>query len=268
MKFCAFIKDIGLHYIDEIERYSHLVIDEPQDPEHLHQLRVYTRRCRSILKTLQRYFDQNYIESAQKQLEEITQRTNRARDLDVMIDLLQEHPIPSVMKPYLDHIVDILHKIRDEEYEKLTPFLRQIPSYLSEMKNIACKSDKEALRAIKSAIKKRKRKIEKMLFSNTQTDLHKLRIECKKLRYLYELYVLVNPKKKSSLKRLKKIQDFLGIIHDREIQCTHLRDLAARDLDIDALLALGKVIGDLEQEKEEYQARLNLKTIKDLLEDV
>ncbi|BCD59465.1 MULTISPECIES: CHAD domain-containing protein [unclassified Nitratiruptor] len=268
MKFCIFIKDILLRYTDAIERFGKLVLQEPHNREHLHQLRVYTRRSRSIIKTLKKSFDQNDVQNVQNRLKEITQRTNKARDLDVMIDLLQKHPLPSAMKPHLDQILDILHKTRDKEYEELTPFLQQIPSYLSKMQKIECKSDKDALQVIKSAIKKRKRKIEKMLFLDPQVDLHKVRIECKKLRYLYEIYVLLNPKGKSALKKLKKIQDILGLIHDREVQCTHLRDLASKQLELEALLALGKVIGDLEQEKEEYQTRFSLKKVKDLLEEI
>src|SRR5690606_3590948 len=55
-------------------------------------------------------------------------------------------------------------------------------------------------------------------------EIHELRIECKKLRYLMEFFSPVFPKDgfRSILKPLKKLQDSLGLFNDRAVQQVRL----------------------------------------------
>jgi CHAD domain-containing protein len=93
------------------------------------------------------------------------------------------------------------------------------------------------------------------------TELHELRKDAKKLRYLIESFQSVFPpeavERMSSV--LKELQDNLGTINDLDVQSAALGGFATAMLEEGAspatLLAMGVLIGHLEEQSREARAR-------------
>ncbi len=69
--------------------------------------------------------------------------------------------------------------------------------------------------------------------SETPDDqVHKLRIECKKMRHLLELFSELFPHKKSKklVRQIKKLQDNLGMFNDYAVQTEFLTSLCSSTL--------------------------------------
>jgi CHAD domain-containing protein len=86
--------------------------------------------------------------------------------------------------------------------------------------------------------------------------MHKLRIECKKLRYLFESFSSLYPKKKLAavLKRLKFFQDKLGNLNDLVVQEQMLSEYLAtmqssENYSIEIAAAIGGLITKKNQNK-------------------
>jgi CHAD domain-containing protein len=77
-----------------------------------------------------------------------------------------------------------------------------------------------------------------------EAALHRFRVRCKRLRYAIEFIEPVYPEPSVAIvRRLVRLQDVLGGIHDAEIASAHLRDLRARSprLSPDLAFAMGRV---------------------------
>jgi len=77
------------------EQYARMLAHDPgvrvgNDPEDLHQLRVATRRLRSVLKTAAPILDRAWVDEIRSELAWLTGELGPARDLDVMIPYLRE----------------------------------------------------------------------------------------------------------------------------------------------------------------------------------
>jgi CHAD domain-containing protein len=93
-------------------------------------------------------------------------------------------------------------------------------------------------------------------------SLHRLRIDCKKLRYLLEFFRgLYEPATVGRLiKALKKLQDNLGDFNDYEVQQEHLRAFGRRMLEegevrAETLMAMGRLVAELEEGQAEERRR-------------
>ncbi|MCB0316155.1 MAG: CHAD domain-containing protein, partial [Calditrichaeota bacterium] len=92
--------------------------------------------------------------------------------------------------------------------------------------------------------------------------LHRLRIDCKKLRYLLEFFNSLFPGEKMSrlIKQLKKLQNHLGRFQDICVQEEALLAFAGAmpggsdDSDRTTLLAIGCLVGMLHQQKQEVRS--------------
>jgi CHAD domain-containing protein len=109
-------------------------------------------------------------------------------------------------------------------------------------------------------IYKRYRRIVKAgqrILKNTEDEqLHALRIECKKLRYLMEFFASLFPPKKISrlIKQLKKLQNNLGDFNDLCVQEEYLLNIASEmpvtdDQSRKTLLAIGGLVETLDKRR-------------------
>lgn len=206
---------------------------DPNDPEHLHKLRTNTRRIRTLLKMFKSYLDPNFFQEARTLYKELIEYTNPIRDIDVFLIHLQSLSLPSRMSGWIDPVVQLLQKQRKGYYQELLnnldPFETQIKKLFLQCSAQATISTKKAL---KKAIKKQKKAVERTKGS----DLHRIRIAYKYLRYLYEL-----TKDRKKVRQLKRIQDLLGEYHDYEVACERILEIGEQIDEKKALMALGAV---------------------------
>jgi CHAD domain-containing protein len=96
------------------------------------------------------------------------------------------------------------------------------------------------------------------ILDNTEDGkLHRLRIECKELRYLLEFFSRLFPQKiiRGLIGQLKKLQDILGEFNDFRVEEQHLQDIAGELAEDDSrsiktAAAIGSLIKALEREKQ------------------
>jgi CHAD domain-containing protein len=117
-------------------------------------------------------------------------------------------------------------------------------------------------------------------------QLHDLRKDAKKLRYLIECFgsLFAKGPRKTFVRRLKDLQDNLGEHQDAEVHVQQLADLASelhddRSVDVRSLLAMGRLTESLEQRRQRardefhdrfraYDADETQRALDDLLDPV
>jgi len=228
-----------LKHLHSVIRQNEDGIKHDIDTEFLHDFRVAIRRTRSALSQMKAIFPKEIIRQYKQNFAYLGQLTNHSRDLDVYL-LKQDqyrNMLPDHLKVGLDPLFKALKNERKAEYKKLVEALfgttyQQMmqswqdflnspsPSLSEELKN----ADKPILAVAQKFIYKRFLKVIKIgnqIDPDTpDKELHQLRINCKKLRYLIEFFASLFPSNKIGLmiKQLKMLQDNLGDYNDFHVQ--------------------------------------------------
>ena len=246
------------------------------DTEFLHDYRVAVRRIRSILAQCKGVFPPDKLAHYKKAFRELGKRTNNLRDQDVY--LLQEKRfmsiLPEQMRDFLKPFFTDLLNRQKKELRSFTRYLRSdaYRTLMHEWEHFLrsdISSDPETTPAAKTTTvdfavltvgktwKKVIRHGRNISTVATDTELHALRIDCKKLRYLLEFYASVFPARtlQKVLKQLKTLQNNLGVFVDLSVQQTYLFDyLSSLEADTHAIsfsAAIGGLITALHHEREE-----------------
>ncbi len=214
------------------------------DVEAVHQLRVTMRRTRSVLDTLD---EGNH--KVMRSLRELGRRLGKVRDLDVQIEALRNQPGLTAYRAYL----------HEERSRRCDEALEALSGNRSAGLPGAMEALADALphkgRSLKSAarehlgrqLKQVKRRGRMISTASPITDLHALRIECKRLRYLVEMFshgdiIHLQPLRK----HLRNLQELLGELNDNAVKIESVTRYAA-SLDSPSfraeLLDLGRYIG-------------------------
>ncbi len=214
------------------------------DSEFLHDLRVAVRRTRSAITLLRGVLSPEIEGRFKEEFKYIGAITGSVRDLDVYLLNRDSYgkKLPERLRSGLDIFFDDLAERRRREQRKMVRTMRG-PRYqriLDEWESILS-SDAETVAGEKETIPiselagkiihKRFRKVlrdGKKIHADTQDEeLHRLRIECKKLRYSLEFFSsLYDPKRiQQFIRQLKMLQDNLGDFNDLSVQQHMLADL-------------------------------------------
>jgi CHAD domain-containing protein len=214
------------------------------DSEFVHQYRVNIRKTRSLISLFRKCFDHSRYRLLKTELKELGSRTNELRDLDVFLldhdyyrELLPEH-----LWPGLELLFRRIKRRRRTACRRVAAaltsdaYLEQISSLLRELEQPAQLSGKQSPQPIKALAGKKIRKQYRAIQEDGTTidaetpdaAVHELRIECKKLRYLLELFAELFPPKelKPLVKKLKQLQDNLGRFNDFSVQQEFLQQFA------------------------------------------
>ena len=217
-------------------------IQEDRDPEYLHQYRVSLRRCRSLIKLLKELlppFECNLIST---HLVTLMKPTNLLRDLDVF--LLSKRNYLSGKAKHQQAIETLFEGIaseRKQEQARVKAWLNT-PDYTatcamlrnSLMRSVTSDSlpiqySTKSFASIKILTYQQKvlSKCTKISKKSPDAAVHKVRIECKKLRYLLEYFapLYIDNNHKKNVARLKSLQDKLGDVNDSSTQLAHFIDL-------------------------------------------
>lgn len=251
-------------------------IIEDFDTEFLHDYRVGLRSIRGMLNQLKGVFPPDMERRLSRGFSDMARRTNLMRDLDVF--LLKEpefkNKLPENLHPGLEHFFGRLQAQRKREHAKLCRHLKS-SAYDAALRRIAqdlkAPGTAEALSqgedepVIDSLAKKRIgkqfskiRRLSGKLHSDTTDDsVHRLRIQCKKLRYLLEVFSpLLDPATVSGfVKNMRRLQNELGDFNDMSVQQDTLMEYANHSdpVYVDEVVALGALIGYLHCEKQQLK---------------
>jgi len=216
-------------------RYELGIIDDI-DTEFVHQYRVNIRKSRSVVSLFKKCLSAEHYQSLKSKLKALGSRTNDLRDLDVF--LLDENDyramLPENLQSGLTPIFARIKRRRTQALNKVVALL-QCDDYMGEIEQLFALLDAEPDWSIKQAQIPIKELVCKKILAQYQRicsdgkviddqtpdeAVHMLRIECKKLRYLLELFKELFAKKKISkmVKHLKGLQDNLGRFNDYSVQ--------------------------------------------------
>ncbi len=268
-----------LQFTFSVMRLNEAGIKKNIDSEFLHDYRVAIRRTHSILKQLKSVFDAGETAYYLNIFRELGKQTNELRDRDVY--LLQQatylHYLPPTLQPSLKIFFDtiaasrkMLHRqfsryLSSDSYKS---FLEEWEAYLNrptppepEQIPYAFLSTRSvAVETIKKAWKKVIRRGRLVSPETTDAELHGLRIDCKKLRYLLEFFASIFPHKTINpvIRQLKELQDNLGSFVDFAVQLRFLHEQFAL-MPADKLLAAstGGLMAILFQKQEEARLKFH-----------
>jgi CHAD domain-containing protein len=269
-----------LRFLLGVVRNNETGIKEDIDTEFLHDYRVSIRRTRSALSQLKGVFPPERINRFRADFARLGELTNPLRDLDVY--LLKEEQYKKILTAELESDLNPLFihlkGKRQNALTAVTGFLEseeyqtgmvEYENFLNEKSSVsrdAPFADKLVYDLARESIFKRYKRVMKRgnaaKKSADESELHRLRIECKKLRYLIEFFAsLFDPNDISRiLKQLRRLQNNLGDFNDVCVQMGYLLDISQEMVVSDipqarTLLAIGSLIGSLEKRKQKYKGK-------------
>jgi CHAD domain-containing protein len=242
------------------------------DPEFLHDLRVAVRRTRSVIAQGRTVLPADVAERFGAGFAWLGQVTGPARDLDVYQIEWHDYvaPLPPDERPSLEPVRAHLEQARRDAYQRLAidlgsdhavALMRAWRSWLAS--SLVGEPEPDGLRPLGDVVHERIARAQKRLLRHGRAitadspaeQLHDLRKDAKKLRYLFECFggVLDPMARKASVTRLKALQENLGEHQDAEVHVAMLRDLArhldAAGVDTDTLMATGRLVELLDRRR-------------------
>lgn len=228
----------------QLARHQEQGIIDDIDTEFVHQYRVNIRKTRSLISLFKKSFSQNRYQLYKTVLKALGNQSNSLRDLDVfLLDYdYYRNMLPENLWPGLEHLFKRIKLRRAAALKKMVNSLTE-ESYSEKIGHLLVTLQQEPeLTAKQSSIKIRSLAGKKILDQyqkicangiaiTTDTPdgpVHDLRIECKKLRYLLELFAELYSANqvKKLIKHLKALQDNLGRFNDFSVQRNFLLQLA------------------------------------------
>jgi len=253
----------------EKQRLTEQGVIKDIDTEFLHHFRVATRMIRAAIVQLKEVFPAPDVTMLKDRFGAIGRETNRLRDLDVFI--LDKHRymglLPASLRDGLLPMFDDFEQARSQEVKRIAQWLSS-KAYRLEIEELQALfqqgysaietewSEKPTIELAVNKIQHRYRKIQKAAAKITHDtpddDIHSIRIDCKKLRYLlYFFDGLFNKKQvKVAGNHLKALQDRLGIFNDLSVQGEFLENYLNEEehkagKDILLIASLGGLISSL-----------------------
>jgi CHAD domain-containing protein len=251
------------------------------DTEFLHDFRIAIRRTRSALTQLKSVFPEADVARFSEEFQWLGTRTGPVRDMDVY--LLKIPAYRAALHPgarrELEPLVRLLREKKKVEHRRLRRCLRSKRYYRlvedwreflkapdgadSNLLNARRPIREVASERIWKAFNKVLNKGGKIGRNASAKELHRLRIDCKKLRYLITFFRSLYSAEALDpiIKELKRLQDHLGGFNDLQVQREALRSFAEEMMATEVgppatLLAMGQLMGQLEgkqiQEREAF----------------
>jgi len=244
------------------------------DAEFLHEFRVAGRRARSALSQIKGVFPEPSVTWFGEEFRWLTTRTGPTRDMDVYLLKIPAYQdaLPEGVRDELVPLVSFLEKKKRQRHRRLVrsltsarytrltdswfEFLQEPKQEVTPTPNagrpIAAVARERILKAFHKILKKGA-----MIGWNTPAEaLHRLRIDCKKLRYLLSFFQSLFPPEAVDplIKELKLLQDNLGDFNDLQVQSAALRAFAQEMMTTGVgppatLMAMGQLMGQLEAEQ-------------------
>lgn len=214
-----------------------------EDIECIHRMRVASRRLRSTLPLFHACFPGKKMSAWLSKIKVVTGSLSRARDLDVQLDVLQHFLEETTQKRYQPGVRRIMIRLNQKRALQQTKVLQMLDQltewqFIDELR-AAMQQKLDVSVVIQNATtfplyylsyRSISNQLEIMLKHNEAIfdpenikELHQMRIEAKRLRYIMETFSAIYPEEfKSFIRNVKNIQEFTGNIHDCDVWCEFL----------------------------------------------
>jgi CHAD domain-containing protein len=256
-------------------------IREDIDTEFLHDYRISLRKIRSVLSLLRGIYPEEKTNELKALFARWCDVTNSLRDLDVYLLSRAQYTqmLPETLRPPLQEVFQdfgrqrrrALRKVvRDLSSTDYRASIEKVERFFSAPADLpeTDVSREPAGPLIAARIYKRYKrilKIERDLGSDTPDEvLHKVRIHCKKLRYLIEFFSELLPEGETAQieKQLRRLQTCLGVFNDCSVQQRSLlqywerkRQESGRHEDL--ALSIGGLVALLYHDQQEERNRFH-----------
>jgi CHAD domain-containing protein len=209
------------------------------DIEDVHQMRVATRRLRSVLRVARPLLEPDWEKRLRDKLGWLGRRLGEARDLDVQIDHFkaQSHEDKPHDRTQLETFISSLEKKRGKVQRRLMHHLQR-PRYVALINRLIAAVQEPAIvpndvrlpDLAGQAFKKLRQAVKRLDHSASDDKWHRVRIQTKRARYAAELSEWCSGRTaRRFIDKIKLIQDQLGDIQDAVIAETHLRQFLSRN---------------------------------------
>jgi CHAD domain-containing protein len=252
------------------------------DTEFLHDFRVAVRRTRTALSQIRGVLPQAAVDRFKKEFSWLGTVTGRTRDLDVYLLKMDDYrsSLPSSARGDLEPLETFLARHRNDallqlveafDSDRYLSLLREWREFLEASSGPDPSAPSGGLPMAVVSAREIRRVYQRVLRKGGAIDdaspastLHRLRIECKKLRYLLEFFRgLYDPEEIDRLiESLKRLQDNLGDFNDYGVQQHMLGEFAHQMAgegvaSVEALMAMGRLVERLEKGEERERRRFS-----------
>lgn len=200
-----------------------------QDADGIHDLRVASRRVRVALKEAAPVFGRHEATRFEERVREVTRLLGKARELDVSLELLERRRKklrgpPRYAATHTIHHMRALRKAAAPDVGAAAGLVES-PAFDESLLGLfesltttkTCYLDRGA-RSILKQFRRLRLSHEEWRSSQSEEDLHAIRIRFKKLRYACEVYgAAFGPPMKTFIRRLKQSQEVLGQWNDYRV---------------------------------------------------
>jgi CHAD domain-containing protein len=213
------------------------------DPDYLHDFRVAARKSRSLLLMVRNVFPKKIVDRYGAGLAWLLKATTSTRDMHVYLEKLPRYLqcLPADKASALEPFRDFLEKNMIQEHQSLLVMLdskryrnlmKSWQTFLDEpvannarMPNARRPVKEVADKALKRTFRKLLKCGERLRTTGEVSALHKLRISCKKFRYLLALFKPLYREEKVTpvINLLKHVQETLGDYHDHQVEIDIIR---------------------------------------------
>ena len=213
--------------------------------EELHDMRVATRRMRTAFDIFGPAFDPKIIRHYLKGLRTTGRVLGEVRDMDVLLQnaIAYQGNMKEIKRPGLEPLLSGWKQTIDKKRAKLTKHLQSEAYYnfkynfnlflqASEYIGVPLSQNGGTNSLVRDIVPvlvysryAAVRAYDAILPTASVTQLHTLRIEFKKFRYLLEYFrEILGDNAGQSITELKQLQDHLGELHDSDVACQLVRN--------------------------------------------
>jgi CHAD domain-containing protein/CYTH domain-containing protein len=218
---------------------------DPQDTEALHDFRVAIRRLRSTERAYRGVLEGSFGDKARKRLRKIARATGASRDLEVQLQWLeaQRGSLTSRHRAGASWLRERWHRRRRDadarlghevgaDFDRLRASLeKRLPVYWQKVRIDAPLAERRfaALLAarLRAAAAELGERLAEVQGPESVEEAHEARIAGKRVRYLLEPVLGLTEIATPAVKRLKKLQELLGELHDLDVLDVELTEALA-----------------------------------------
>jgi CHAD domain-containing protein/CYTH domain-containing protein len=225
---------LALRFLDEAQR-ARVRLDDAGDAEALHDFRVALRRLRSTVRACAEQLEDSVGGKDRRRLKALARATGDSRDGEVMIGWMEARGdrLSDAERPGLEWLLERLRArqekldrdLRDEVAHDFGRERRRLERRLSTYEaHVSADDPREEPRMgavvaelVVAHADDLRRRLDASGSIQEQEALHEGRISAKRLRYLLEPFADELPDAAWTVKRLKRLQDTLGEMHDAHV---------------------------------------------------
>jgi len=237
----AWLAEVLRVRFEEVIKYRDAALD-PAQIDGVHDMRVSIRRLRSVIRDFAEITNKFPLKNLRKRLKRLADSLGAVRDPDVFLSTLEKLSAHARDDEIRTGIAIIVLEYREKRASALQELEKEMsPERIADLESrfdaVLAESLKQrglyqvgrvedaAERIISKCRKEFLEQGEAIYYPHSMQRLHRMRIAGKHLRYAVELFAdVLGPESEALAEETKKMQGYLGDVHDCDVWTTQLRE--------------------------------------------